>query len=121
MKSGIEEPSIISENVTAKHLMNIKTLAFETNPINKGNSVNGLSGSQVGPKLKDLGLVLVGLDVIGDYLTEINVTSPTGVLEIDRIFNLNCSSIVFDALCAGATGYLTKNVSPDDEKSQRSS
>ncbi len=40
--------SIISENVTAKHLMNIKTLAFETNPINKGNSVNSLNNSQVG-------------------------------------------------------------------------
>ena len=41
--------SIISENVTAKHLMNIKTLAFETNPINKGGSVNSLGSSQVGP------------------------------------------------------------------------
>ncbi len=40
--------SIISENVTAKHLMNIKTLAFETNPINKGNSVNSLGSGQVG-------------------------------------------------------------------------
>ena len=47
--------SIISENVTAKHLMNIKTLAFETNPINKGNSVNSLSGSQVGPKFSGEG------------------------------------------------------------------
>ncbi|MCW8848362.1 MAG: acetaldehyde dehydrogenase, partial [Melioribacteraceae bacterium] len=40
--------SIISENVTAKHLMNIKTLAFETNPLNKGNSVNSLSNSHAG-------------------------------------------------------------------------
>lgn len=40
--------SIISQNVTAKHLMNIKTLAFETNPINKGSSVNSLGSSQVG-------------------------------------------------------------------------
>lgn len=40
--------SIISENVTAKHLMNIKTLAFETNPINKGTSVNSLGSSQIG-------------------------------------------------------------------------
>ncbi len=40
--------SIISENVTAKHLMNIKTLAFETNPINKGAAVNSLGSSQVG-------------------------------------------------------------------------
>ena len=38
--------------------------------------------SQVGPKLKARGLILVGLDVIGDYLTEINVTSPTCLREI---------------------------------------
>ncbi len=39
--------SIISENVTAKHLMNIKTLAFETNPINKGNTVNSFTESKI--------------------------------------------------------------------------
>ncbi|MBK7104209.1 MAG: aldehyde dehydrogenase family protein [Ignavibacteriae bacterium] len=39
--------SIISENVTAKHLMNIKTLAFETNPINKGNSINSFGSSKI--------------------------------------------------------------------------
>jgi len=44
---------------------------------------------QVGPTLRDKGLIFVGLDVIGDYLTEINVTSPTGVRELDRHFNLN--------------------------------
>ncbi len=38
--------SIISENVTAKHLMNIKSLAFETNPINKGNSITSLNGNK---------------------------------------------------------------------------
>lgn len=40
--------------------------------------------AQVAPSLKDKGLIFVGLDVIGDYLTEINVTSPTCVKEIDR-------------------------------------
>lgn len=44
---------------------------------------------QVGPTLRDKGLIFVGLDVIGDYLTEINVTSPTGVRELDRTFGLN--------------------------------
>jgi len=39
---------------------------------------------QVGPTLKEKGLVFVGLDIIGDYLTEINVTSPTCVQELDR-------------------------------------
>ena len=44
---------------------------------------------QVGPKLKDLGLVLVGLDIIGDYLTEINVTSPTCFREYESLCNID--------------------------------
>jgi glutathione synthase len=44
---------------------------------------------QVGPTLREKGLLFVGLDVIGDYLTEINVTSPTCIRELDRQFNLN--------------------------------
>ena len=54
--------------------------------------------AQIGPTLKDRGLLFVGIDVIGDYLTEINVTSPTGVREIDRFFNMNVSAMFFDAL-----------------------
>lgn len=46
---------------------------------------------QVGPTLKKKGLVFVGIDVIGDYLTEINVTSPTCVQELDKQFGLNIS------------------------------
>lgn len=44
---------------------------------------------QVGPVLKQKGLLFVGLDVIGDYLTEINVTSPTCVRELDKLFGIN--------------------------------
>jgi glutathione synthase len=53
---------------------------------------------QVGPTLKKKGLVFTGLDVIGDYLTEINVTSPTCVRELDRMYNLNIASQLLDAL-----------------------
>ncbi len=53
---------------------------------------------QVGPTLKRKGLYFVGLDVIGDYLTEINVTSPTCVRELDRIFGINIAGQLFDAL-----------------------
>ena len=50
---------------------------------------------QVAPTLKEKGLVFVGLDVIGDCLTEINVTSPTCVQELDRQFNLNiCADLL---------------------------
>jgi glutathione synthase len=51
---------------------------------------------QVGPILKAKGLVFVGIDVIGDYLTEINVTSPTCVQELDKQFGLNISAQLMD-------------------------
>jgi glutathione synthase len=51
---------------------------------------------QVGPALRERGLVFVGLDVIGDYLTEVNVTSPTCVQELDRLFGLNISAQLMD-------------------------
>lgn len=53
---------------------------------------------QVGPRLTQMGLVFVGLDVIGDYLTEINVTSPTCIRELDSLYNLNIGSILMAAL-----------------------
>jgi glutathione synthase len=51
---------------------------------------------QVGPTLKAKGLVFVGLDIIGEHLTEINVTSPTCVQELDRQFDINISAILMD-------------------------
>lgn len=53
---------------------------------------------QVGPLLREKGLLFVGLDVIGDYLTEINVTSPTCIRELDKQFNLNISARLFDCI-----------------------
>jgi glutathione synthase len=52
----------------------------------------------VGPTLKEKGLYFVGLDVIGDYLTEINITSPTGIRELDTQYSLNISSQLFDVI-----------------------
>lgn len=54
--------------------------------------------AQVGPWLKAQGMLFVGLDVIGDYLTEINVTSPTCVRELDTQFGLNIAALLFDAI-----------------------
>ncbi len=54
--------------------------------------------SQVGHWLKEQGMLLVGLDVIGDYLTEINVTSPTCVRELDAIYGLNIAARLFEAI-----------------------
>ncbi len=54
--------------------------------------------AQLGPVLRERGLVFVGLDLIGDYLTEINVTSPTCIRELDRIYGLNIAAQVLDAI-----------------------
>ncbi|MCW9024850.1 MAG: glutathione synthase [Gammaproteobacteria bacterium] len=53
---------------------------------------------QVAPVLKDKGLIFVGLDVIGDYLTEINVTSPTCIRELDTQYNLDIGGQLMDCI-----------------------
>ena len=54
--------------------------------------------SQVGPALREMGLLFVGLDVIGDYLTEINVTSPTCIRELDVLYGLDIAGQFMDCL-----------------------
>ncbi|MFB4392468.1 MULTISPECIES: glutathione synthase [unclassified Pseudomonas] len=54
--------------------------------------------AQVGPSLREKGLLFVGLDVIGDSLTEINVTSPTCIREIDAAYNTNIGGQLMDAI-----------------------
>ena len=88
---------------------------------NRGNIVAGattkgqaLSDSdkricaEVGPVLRDQGVLFAGIDVIGDYMTEINVTSPTGIRELDREFDLNIAGLMFDAI----ERHLQENGSP---------
>ena len=78
---------------------------------NRGNLVMGAVGegrelsdrdreicARVGPVLKERGVIFCGIDVIGDYLTEINSTSPTGIREIDRIFGVSVAGRLFDAI-----------------------
>ncbi len=78
---------------------------------NRGNLVMGAVGkgqqlsdrdraicAEVGPVLREQGIIFAGLDVIGDYLTEVNVTSPTGIRELDHRFDLNISGLLFDAI-----------------------
>ncbi len=52
----------------------------------------------VGDKLREKGLIFVGLDVIGDYLTEINVTSPTCIRELDKLYDLDIAGDLIDCL-----------------------
>ncbi len=78
---------------------------------NRGNLVMGAVGkgqelsdrdraicAEVGPVLREQGVIFAGLDVIGDYLTEVNVTSPTGIRELDHRFDLNIAGLLFDAI-----------------------
>jgi glutathione synthase len=52
----------------------------------------------LGPDLKKRGLIFVGIDVIGDYMTEINVTSPTGIREVKRFGGEDIASLIWDAI-----------------------
>jgi glutathione synthase len=78
---------------------------------NRGNLVTGATGvgqelsaadraicERVGPVLRDAGVLFAGIDVIGDFLTEVNVTSPTGIRELDKQFDLNIAGLLFDAI-----------------------
>ena len=53
---------------------------------------------QIGPALRERGMLFVGLDVIGDYVTEINVTSPTGIREIDKQCGTNIAGLLMDCI-----------------------
>jgi glutathione synthase len=78
---------------------------------NRGNLAAGARGegrelnerdrwlvNQIGPTLKARGMMFVGLDVIGGYVTEINVTSPTGIRELDKHFKCDIASMLIDAI-----------------------
>jgi glutathione synthase len=54
--------------------------------------------ARIGPALKERGFLLVGIDVIGDYLTEINVTSPTGIREVKRFGGADIAALFWDAV-----------------------
>jgi glutathione synthase len=60
--------------------------------------------AQVGPELRRRGLTFVGLDVIGDWLTEINVTSPTCIRELDAIYGADIAGRLLDAIAARRAG-----------------
>jgi glutathione synthase len=53
---------------------------------------------QIGPVLRDKGLLFAGIDVIGDFMTEVNVTSPTGIRELERACDLQIAKQIFDAI-----------------------
>jgi glutathione synthase len=60
--------------------------------------------SIIGPKLKARGMVFVGLDIIGDYVTEINVTSPTGIRELKKRHNVDIGAMLVEAIAGMLEG-----------------
>ena len=72
-----------------------------TGGIGKGTTLSEQDfwiAAEVGPTLRERGILFAGLDVIGDYLTEINITSPTCIRELDSAFGLNISADLFDKI-----------------------
>ena len=59
--------------------------------------------ARIGPLLRQKGQIFVGIDVIGDYLTEINVTSPTGIQELERFDGTNTARLIWEAIEAKRT------------------
>ena len=64
----------------------------------------------IGPTLKERGLLFVGIDVIGDYLTEINVTSPTGIREFERFTGISLATQTWDAIEANHSSFKTNRI-----------
>ncbi len=60
--------------------------------------------ARIGPLLREKGQIFVGIDVIGDWLTEINVTSPTGIQELERFDSVNIAAKVWEAIEARRAG-----------------
>ena len=58
----------------------------------------------IGPTLREKGQVFVGIDVIGDWLTEINVTSPTGIQELERFDGTNAAARIWEVIEAKRAG-----------------
>ena len=91
--------------------MHVVVSEVEIEPRSRGNLAAGGTGrpqpltdrdrwivEQVAPALKDKGLLFAGLDIIGDYLTEINVTSPTCIREIDDGYDLDIGGQLMDCI-----------------------
>ena len=82
-----------------------------TDADNRGNLAAGARGvgrplnerdrwlcARIGPALRERGMLFVGLDVIGGFVTEINVTSPTGIRELDKAFHVDIAGLLLDAI-----------------------
>lgn len=106
IKQGDKRILMINGNPVPYALARIPSAEDFRGNLAKGGTGKGLPLSAsdmkicetVGPRLKAMGIVFAGIDVIGDYLTEVNVTSPTCIRELDKIFDLNIAGDLFDCI-----------------------
>ncbi len=104
IKDGDKRILIVNGEVVPYALARIPALGESRGNLAAGGTAEGREltardrwiAEQVGPTLREKGLIFVGIDVIGDFLTEINVTSPTCVQELDKQFNLNICGLLMD-------------------------
>jgi len=105
-ETGDQRIIVINGEVIPYALARIPTKGEHRGNLAAGGTGKGIELSEralhiaqtVGAELKRRGVLFAGLDVIGDYLTEINVTSPTGIRELDKQFNLDLGGKYIDAL-----------------------
>ena len=65
---------------------------------------------KIGPELRRRGLLFVGIDIIGNYIREINVTSPTGVREIERLAGTDVSLLIWDSIEKNISSHVTNSI-----------
>ncbi len=105
-KNGDKRILIINDEVIDYALLRVPAKGELRANLAKGGTAKGVELSkrdrwiceQIKPVLTSMQLSFVGIDVIGDYLTEINITSPTGVRELDKLYNLNICAKLFDSI-----------------------
>ena len=120
--AGSREPVMVQAYVPAVRLGDKRIILVDGEPVGAVNRVPGAGEARsnlhvggtavaselterdqdicarIGPELRRRGLTFVGIDVIGDYLTEINVTSPTGIREIRRLSGTDIGALTWDAI-----------------------
>ena len=93
--------SVISGALPGTGVFNVKATLYHAGAKGVGRELNDRDRwlvGQIGPTLRQRGMLFVGLDVIGGYVTEINVTSPTGVRELDKQFGVSIAGLLMDAI-----------------------
>jgi len=101
--SGINrEPLIMQKFLPAVSKGDKRVILVDGEPVGAINRVPAegetRSNMHVGGRLREKGQIFVGIDVIGDWLTEINVTSPTGIQELERFDGVNIAAKIWEAI-----------------------